>query len=185
MTKRRLIDDDVERFGRHVANWRAEYVRDEVVPQLVAEISATRAAWPVCAQCKKQPAACVGSYEGDGAAFACDECCGHSNEDGWCCPIAEVDKALNRYADNMQRLDDRLAESRQLLAGRVQASPLTDDEREAVEHARAIVAQSIVAVRANYGADVTINPLTEHALAVLSKLLAPSAGAPKGGGNRG
>lgn len=39
----------------------------------------------VCANCGK-PATCIGRYEGpeQPVAFACDECCGHGNEDGWC-----------------------------------------------------------------------------------------------------
>lgn len=38
-----------------------------------------------CAHCGK-PATCVGSYESNDApvARACDDCCGHGNEDGWC-----------------------------------------------------------------------------------------------------
>ena len=42
-----------------------------------------------CAICAA-PAACVGSYEGAQIAPACNECCGHANEDGWCVPVAEV-----------------------------------------------------------------------------------------------
>jgi hypothetical protein len=39
---------------------------------------------PVCAICGR-PAACFGVYEGHGPIqFACDDCCGHGNEDGWC-----------------------------------------------------------------------------------------------------
>ena len=38
----------------------------------------------LCGSCQK-PATCFGTYEGDGVwAFACDECCGHGCEDGWC-----------------------------------------------------------------------------------------------------
>ncbi len=34
-----------------------------------------------------KPATCWGSYEGHGKPeFACDDCCGHGNEDGWCVP---------------------------------------------------------------------------------------------------
>lgn len=39
-----------------------------------------------CAGCL-QPATCAGEYEGAGLARACDACCGHGNEDGWCEPI--------------------------------------------------------------------------------------------------
>lgn len=47
---------------------------------------------PKCAVrgCGK-PATCIGSYEGHTPiAPACDKCCGHGNEDGWCVPIADA-----------------------------------------------------------------------------------------------
>lgn len=41
----------------------------------------------VCPNCKR-PATCFGRYEAHGdVEFACDGCCGHGNEDGWCEPI--------------------------------------------------------------------------------------------------
>lgn len=43
----------------------------------------------LCATCG-QPATCFGAYEeATTPTFACDECCGHGNEDGWCGPFAE------------------------------------------------------------------------------------------------
>ena len=43
-----------------------------------------------CACCGKS-ATCFGAYEGsEKPAFACDECCGHGNEDGWCGPFVEL-----------------------------------------------------------------------------------------------
>jgi hypothetical protein len=45
--------------------------------------------WPACAICTK-PATCYGLYEGDELdkpCYACDECCDHGNEDGWCRPV--------------------------------------------------------------------------------------------------
>lgn len=36
-----------------------------------------------CAICG-MPAACVGAYDGDERAYACDSCCGHACEDGHC-----------------------------------------------------------------------------------------------------
>jgi hypothetical protein len=43
----------------------------------------------LCQQCHERPAACVGRYEGDGPiALACDVCCGHGCEDGWCVRLA-------------------------------------------------------------------------------------------------
>ena len=42
---------------------------------------------PTC-ECGK-PATCVGAYEREeNLGVACDECCGHGNEDGWCVPLA-------------------------------------------------------------------------------------------------
>lgn len=37
------------------------------------------------------PATCVGEYEtcNEEVAFACDHCCGHGNEDGWCKPLED------------------------------------------------------------------------------------------------
>lgn len=46
----------------------------------------------VCAICGK-PATCVGLYDAQGEDQdpepACDDCCGHGNEDGWCVPIED------------------------------------------------------------------------------------------------
>lgn len=45
-----------------------------------------------CAHCG-EPAICFGVYEDSTqpAARACDSCCGHGNEDGWCKPIASCE----------------------------------------------------------------------------------------------
>jgi hypothetical protein len=41
-----------------------------------------------CAHCGK-PATCIGAYEEDGPDTpACDDCCGHGQEDGHCLPLA-------------------------------------------------------------------------------------------------
>lgn len=41
----------------------------------------------ICAVCGA-PATCVGAYEGaTDPEPACDGCCGHGNEDGWCEPL--------------------------------------------------------------------------------------------------
>ena len=38
-----------------------------------------------------RPVTCIGEYEpGSGVRGACDTCCGHGNEDGWCRPIPDV-----------------------------------------------------------------------------------------------
>lgn len=42
---------------------------------------------PFCSICDK-PATCFGSYEGTGNwGYACDNCCGHGNEDGCCAQL--------------------------------------------------------------------------------------------------
>jgi hypothetical protein len=50
-----------------------------------------------CANCPK-PAACVGTYEDSEGplAFACDDCCGHGNEDGFCYRLADAPDSPNR-----------------------------------------------------------------------------------------
>ena len=59
-----------------------------------AEAERLRELLPCCAQCTQRPAVCFGAYEGGepnaGPAPACDACCGHGNEDGWCLPIADL-----------------------------------------------------------------------------------------------
>ena len=41
----------------------------------------------LCHQCEKEPAVCTGIYEDGDEHPACDKCCGHGNEDGWCVGI--------------------------------------------------------------------------------------------------
>lgn len=45
-----------------------------------------------CAHCGK-PATCYGVYEDNAKPIerACDGCCGHGNEDGWCEPIVPTE----------------------------------------------------------------------------------------------
>lgn len=54
------------------------------------DIPTASSAGVVCHICGA-PATCIGNYEGanwHGPTAACDACCGHGNEDGWCEPIA-------------------------------------------------------------------------------------------------
>lgn len=46
-----------------------------------------------CVYCG-EPATCFGSYEGSAACPACDECCGHGNEDGSCRSLDEIAEAM-------------------------------------------------------------------------------------------
>jgi hypothetical protein len=51
----------------------------------------------ICAHCEELLATCVGSYEeGAEETPACDECCGHGNEDGRCKPIPEAYRPAKR-----------------------------------------------------------------------------------------
>lgn len=44
-----------------------------------------------CAHCQERPAVCIGSYERQqDIEAACDICCGHGNEDGWCLQIEQL-----------------------------------------------------------------------------------------------
>lgn len=49
---------------------------------------------PKCQHCGAD-ATCFGEYEAHSDAatlgYACDNCCGHGNEDGWCKPVDDVD----------------------------------------------------------------------------------------------
>lgn len=55
-------------------------------------VCATASHFMICAICGK-PATCVGVYdpahEDQDPAPACDSCCGHGNETGWCTPIED------------------------------------------------------------------------------------------------
>lgn len=47
--------------------------------------------WPTCQHCNHAPASCFGVYEkSTPVEWACDLCCGHGNEDGWCRPLKEA-----------------------------------------------------------------------------------------------
>jgi hypothetical protein len=42
------------------------------------------------------PASCYGEYDSH-KGFACDTCCGHGNEDGWCLTLDEYDAGVSNY----------------------------------------------------------------------------------------
>ena len=62
---------------------------------------------PFCAICDRYPASCFGVYEdpSQDVGPACDECCGHGNEDGWCRPMGDVFKKMNEYKKELRRSD--------------------------------------------------------------------------------
>lgn len=53
---------------------------------------------PVCALCGNV-ATCFGQYADYDKGFACDSCCGHGNEDGWCMTIGEYEPPNAATAD--------------------------------------------------------------------------------------
>jgi len=59
-----------------------------------------------CGHCAVGEAVCFGCHEGDDSpiAFACDDCCGHGSEDGWCYPLGELEDQINRYRDDFAML---------------------------------------------------------------------------------
>lgn len=69
---------------------------------LVVERDTLTAKVAKCVICGK-PASCFGVYEqpDQPIAFACDACCGHGNEDGWCKPIDELLAAFNALTDKV------------------------------------------------------------------------------------
>lgn len=71
--------------------------------QLRAELERFKAAKPACITCGK-PASCFGRYEDqDGDInFACKECCGCGNEDGWCYPVAQFPGVVSALAELTQ-----------------------------------------------------------------------------------
>ena len=78
--RRELGDDEFENIAtiRNATNEKAQLAGETDRQPVTA----------ICDHCKKQPATCIGAYEDDIAIrVACDECCGHGNEDGRCDPI--------------------------------------------------------------------------------------------------
>ena len=70
--------------------------------ELADALASLPSSTPKCAHCGK-PATCFGSYEGHPEAYACDECCGHGNEDGHCEPIAEAAQRLREEIEQAAR----------------------------------------------------------------------------------
>lgn len=58
-----------------------------------------------CEHCvEERPASCIGQYEGDTTRprYACDTCCGHGNEDGWCSPVQSVRSDAERKVEALR-----------------------------------------------------------------------------------
>lgn len=81
-----------EIHGAHYAGSTCRLDRGETEPKRYLRIAYERV--PLCEICGAK-ATCFGAYEGaydpegEAAAYHCDRCCGHGNEDGWCKPVDE------------------------------------------------------------------------------------------------
>lgn len=103
----------------------------EAIDKLVAIAADVGLPVPIkhpCAHCGERIAVCVGAYEDSDVALACGECCGHGNEDGWCSPIAELPRVLERLSDQ-----NRFNRARDELRAR-QDNRLARRVRELLEH---------------------------------------------------
>lgn len=68
----------------------------------------------LCAHCEKNPATCVGRSEGHGGFTpACDECCGHGNEDGFCTAPTDLAGILREASEVIFGLEEEVADLRQ------------------------------------------------------------------------
>lgn len=61
-----------------------------------------------CNHCGECDAVCVGRYEDpdNPLEFACHECCGHGNEDGFCVMLAADDRALVEIDELEEKVGD-------------------------------------------------------------------------------
>lgn len=58
---------------------------------LTLEVERLREIIPTCDHCGERVGACFGRYEDVGDPHvACDMCCGHGNEDGWCVQLIDL-----------------------------------------------------------------------------------------------
>jgi len=97
-----VVDDDMSRDRDH---WQARAERAEAQAARTFDALTEKSAFAMlaereacarlanvgdcCAHCLERWPTCVGRYEDDGPPeAACDECCGHGNEDGQCVPVA-------------------------------------------------------------------------------------------------
>lgn len=60
--------------------------------RIVRECACGERPWR-CASCGK-PATCFGKSRYNPTQFACDDCCGHGQEDGWCVTVDELAAAM-------------------------------------------------------------------------------------------
>lgn len=87
----------MSRRGHTPTEEEKEVILDQVFKPLDCSVTEMP---PLCVHCG-QPATCKGAYEGSPLEeYACDECCGHGNEDGHCEPISEASLSENGQADS-------------------------------------------------------------------------------------
>lgn len=68
-----------------------------------------------CATCGA-PASCLGAYEGHTEpSWACDDCCGHGNEDGWCRTLEELPELIAGYRAEIAALREAAAAEREAI----------------------------------------------------------------------
>ena len=88
------------------------FVSEGVGPSGSGGVSAPASSNPVvtlriCAHCGRNPATCMGQYDNAaGVDPACDTCCGHGNEDGFCEPITYFFASVGLVAKAMATPDD-------------------------------------------------------------------------------
>ncbi len=107
------IDTAVRRARAYLAGGDSPPYHADTTVKIAHALIALTDRLPTCAHCEQRPAACFGCYESEehGPAAACDVCCGHGNEDGWCVPIAELPAWA---AKQRQKLAEAHAEIEQL-----------------------------------------------------------------------
>lgn len=90
-----LARDAVPELLAEVERLRAELKSIETQFNLVCELEDQHLCLPdpECEHCGK-PASCLGAYEGAPEAWACDECCSHSNEDGHCVMVRDLPRLV-------------------------------------------------------------------------------------------
>lgn len=71
---------------------------EEDVTELLKQRQAAWDIWPVCQSCDHALATCFGAYEDSTPVeWACDLCCGHGNEDGWCKPLKQATVVITHH----------------------------------------------------------------------------------------
>jgi hypothetical protein len=84
ITHQQLVakDAEIERLKAERDDWQESSDDWRDLEKGTAEMLAANK----CAHCGK-PATCHGKYSDHAEGYACDDCCGHGCEDGWCEPI--------------------------------------------------------------------------------------------------